>query len=181
MLHDDELTPEERAAFDMLPLQREPSSLLEERTVLALRSEGRLRARQSRAWMGTRWVIAAAAAVMVYLGGIATGQWLSARETATALASIERNNAMQAAMLVQRTGSAYAQAIAALAHAPDSPDGRYLLQGREVALTALYAAANEVVRMAPDDPVVVRILQVLDHERDHADTTKTATHRVIWF
>jgi hypothetical protein len=28
-----------------------------------------------------------------------------------------------------------------------------------VALTALWAAANEIVRLAPDDPVTARILQ----------------------
>ena len=29
----------------------------------------------------------------------------------------------------------------------------------EVALTALWAAANEIVRLAPDDPLAARILQ----------------------
>lgn len=181
MSHEDELTPEEQAALAALPLQREPSSLLEERTVLALRQEGLLRARRSRSWQGAGWAAAVAAGAILYLGGIATGQWLSSRQTADALVAIERNNAMQAAVLVQQTGSAYAHAIAALSHVPDSSDRRYLVQGREVALTALYAAANEVVRLAPDDPVVVRILQVLDHEREHADTAGTATRRVIWF
>jgi hypothetical protein len=32
-------------------------------------------------------------------------------------------------------------------------------QALEVALTALWAASNEIVRMAPDDPLAARILQ----------------------
>lgn len=181
MLHDEDLTPEEAAELEALPRERMPSKLLEERTVQMLRQEGLIRAWKSPRWPGATWAAAAAAGAVLYLGGIATGQWLSTRQTANALVAIERNNAMQAAVLVQQTGSAYAQAIAALSHVPDSSDQRYLVQGREVALTALYAAANEVVRLAPDDPVVVRILQVLDHEREHVDTARTATRRVIWF
>jgi hypothetical protein len=51
-----------------------------------------------------------------------------------------------------------------------------------VALSALYSAANELVRLTPDDPVVVRILQVMEQEKSTPDTTASAnTRRVIWF
>lgn len=181
MSYDEDLTQEEREALGQLPREREPSSLLEERTVRALRNQGMLSRTTP---VGRSWITVAAAVAagaVLYLGGIATGQWMSNRQTANTLAAIQRNNAMQAAMLVQRTGSAYAQAIAALSHVPDSTDRQYLVQGREVALTALYAAANEVVRLAPDDPVVGRILQVLDHDRDRADSAFSEPHRVVWF
>ncbi len=181
MSYDEELTREEQAALESLSREREPSQLLEERTIRALRNEGllALSSRRRRSWALVAAMIAASA--VLFLGGIATGQWLTNRQTANTITAMERNNAMQAAMLVQRTGSAYARAIAALSHMPDSADSRYVAQGREVALTALYAAANEVVRLAPDDPVVVRILQVLDHDRERADSTFDGTHRVIWF
>lgn len=182
MSHDDELTPGERAALAALPREREPAPLLEERTVRALRAEG-LITPMLRKVRRLPWLVATAAAGLVlYLGGIATGQWMANRQTTDALVRIQQNTMMQAASLVQRTGSAYAQAIAALANTPDSADRHSAAQGREVALTALYSAANELVRLAPDDPVVVRILQVLDREPERSDGSTTGTlQRVVWF
>jgi len=109
-----------------------------------------------------------------------TGQWLANRQTAGMLTTMQQHGAMQAAVLVQQTGSAYAQAIAALGRVPISADSQHLAQGREVALTALYAAANQVVRLAPDDPVVARILQVLDREHPDSGLARN-TRRVFWF
>ena len=58
-------------------------------------------------------------------------------------------------------------------------------QAREVALTALHEAANEVVRIAPNDPVVAKILQGIEQERKQADTRNgkaTQPQRnVVWF
>ena len=39
-MHDDELTPEERAAMESLPRERPPDRALEERIVRALRAQG---------------------------------------------------------------------------------------------------------------------------------------------
>lgn len=71
-MSENELTPEERAAFGALPREREPSRLLEERTVAALRERGHLRpgSRAPRILRAT----AAAAAVAVFLGGFAAGR-----------------------------------------------------------------------------------------------------------
>jgi hypothetical protein len=180
MSQDDDLTPAERNAFQSLAQRREPSRLLEERTVRALRAEGLLRESAGRG-LRLPWLIAATAAgAVLYLGGIATGQWLAGRETSRMVNDLQRGHGLEAAALVQQTGSAYSQAIAALARMPDS-DSLSMSQGREVALTALYSAANELVRLTPDDPVVVRILQVLDHDREGADSTPPETHRVVWF
>jgi hypothetical protein len=180
MPYDDDLTPVELQAFEELARRHEPSQLLEERTVRALLAEGLLRPRARRT---LPWVVAAAAAsVVLYLGGVATGQWLSSRQATEMISTMEQNHALEAAALVQQTGSAYSQAIAALAQIPTSADSQDVSQGREVALTALYSAANELVRLTPDDPVVVRILQVLDHDRTESDTVQSpATRRVIWF
>jgi hypothetical protein len=180
MDHDDELTPEEQRAFAALEKPNEPSRMLEERTVRALRAEGLLRARHR---VSLPWLMAAAAAgAVLYLGGLATGQWLSNRETTRIVSDLERNHALEAAALVQKTGSAYAQAIAGLASLRLPSDSQSVVQGREVALSALYSAANQLVRLTPDDPLVVRILQVMEHEKAKPDTTQSAhTRRVIWF
>ena len=44
-MHDDELTPEERAAMEALPRERPPDRALEERIVRALRAQGLLERR----------------------------------------------------------------------------------------------------------------------------------------
>ena len=73
-MSENELTPEERDAFGALPREREPSRLLEERTVAALRERSLLR----RAGAGPASRIlragAAAAAVAVFMGGFAAGR-----------------------------------------------------------------------------------------------------------
>lgn len=182
MSHEDELTQAEREALARLPRELDPPRALEERTVRALRAEGSLtHARWSRR-SGPRFLMAAAAAVLLYLGGVVTGQWLTTRQTVNALNRMQRDNAMQAAALVQRTGTAYAEAIAALSRLPASSDSQYVRQGREVALTALYAAANEMIRLSPDDPAVMRMVQVLEHEREPSDSARTSEpRRVVWF
>ena len=177
---DDDLTPTERKAFASLETQNPPSRLLEERTVRALKDAGLLK----RKWRfsSPRVIAAAAAAAVLYLGVLATGQWLATRQTTQIVSDLQRDHALEAAALVQRTGSAYAQAIASLASLRTPGDSISVSQGREVALAALYSAANELVRLTPDDPVVVRILQAMDEERVDPDTTPSAnTRRVIWF
>lgn len=69
---DSELTPEERNAFATLPREREPSRLLEERTIAALRKRGYLRS----GGRASRFLRAAAAAAVaaVFLSGFAAGR-----------------------------------------------------------------------------------------------------------
>ena len=181
MSHEDELTPAERDALARMPRELEPPRMLEERTVKALRGEGALTpARWSRRPV-PRLAVAAAAGLLLYLGGLATGQWLAARQTADALTALQHDNALQAATLVQRTGSAYAEAIAALSTIPATADSQYLIQGREVALSALIAAANQIVKLDPDDHAAVRILQALDREQGDSTGAREGTRRVVWF
>lgn len=182
--HDEnELTPAERAAFDALPRERAPGRLLEERTVRALRERGVLRGdrrvRFPAAWMAG----ATAAGIALFAGGVATGQWMGARGTARVVAELQRQNAQTAALLVQQTGSAYVDALSRLASVSDSAGGgAQQAQGREVAVQILRAAAEEVVRLSPDDPVASGILAGYDRARRQqaapGDSTKS---RVIWF
>ena len=177
---EDDLTPTERQAFAALRKMNEPSRVLEERTVHALKAQGLLRTprRFSPSWL----VAAVAAGAVLYLGGLATGQWLANRQTREIVSDLQRDHTLEAAALVQRTGSAYAQAIASLASLRAPADSLSVSQGREVALSALYSAANELVRLTPDDPVVVRILQVMEQDKSTFDSTPSAnTRRVIWF
>jgi len=166
-----ELTPSERAALAGLPRERDPGRLLEERTVRALREEGILAAptgqaglagapsgvdRARRPWW--RSAAAIAAGIALFAGGLSVGQMLGARQTVDAFQTVfEEGDALLAAR-VQRTGSDYVAALAALSGA-DGSSVTDTSQALEVALTALWAAASEIVRLAPDDPLAARILQ----------------------
>jgi hypothetical protein len=165
-----ELTTEERNALDALPLESDPGQLLEERTVRALREQGLLATpgvggtttvpagtlpRQHRPWWSSAAAIAAG--IALFAGGMSIGQVMGSRQTAEAFQTVFEEGDVRLASQVQRTGSEYVAALAALTAA----DGVAADSGQavEVALTALWAAANEIVRLAPDDPLAARILQ----------------------
>jgi len=180
MRYDDKLSPEEQAALQRLPRERDPGALVERRIVAALRAEGLVESRAGQGRFRGRFLPAAAAAAALFLGGVVAGQWLSGRQAGETIVALNRDNAEQAAALVQRTGSAYAAAIVALANLPDTAQPHEVAQGREVALSALYAAADALVRLAPDDPVVIRILQAMDRPGEGAQG-QAVTRRVVWF
>lgn len=175
-----ELTRAEQEAFAALPRERDPGQLLEERTVRALREEGLLAARSGvgplaghpgaapgrRPWW--RSAAAIAAALALFAGGLSVGQMLGARQTAGAFQSVfEEGDALLAAQ-VQRTGSDYVAALAALSGANGSAVAD-TSQALEVALTALWAAANQIVLLAPDDPLTARILQGFEAKAQESD------------
>ena len=190
-LHDemnDELTPAERAMFDALPREREPGRLLEERTVRALRERGLLTApgasrrtfRFSAAWLSG----AVAAGIALFLGGLATGQYVAQRNTTQVVAAIQQRDAQQAALMVQQTGSAYVQALTRLSQVADtSRAGRQ--QGREVASSMLRAAADEVIRLNPNDPVASGILAAFDRAKAQQQAgvrqDTTGKQSMVWF
>jgi hypothetical protein len=164
----EDLTPAEREAFDSLPREANPGELLEERTVKALREEGLLaagaapvgQAPSREAAVPRPWwqlVAAIAASIALFAGGVSVGQVLGARQTADAFQTVFEDGDALLAAQVQRTGSDYVAALAALAETSGAVADSS--QALEVALTALWAAANEIVRLAPDDVLTARILQ----------------------
>jgi hypothetical protein len=178
-----DLTPQERAAFDALPREAEPSRLLEERTVQALRERGMLGGRraESRRWSGPIVAAAVAASIALFVSGLAVGQWLGTRTIATSVAEANHQTAMQAAAAVQRAGSAYVTALATLVQLADSSDASSVEQGREAALAALYAAVGELVLLAPDDPVSVSVRELLEPRIQTEGTGQPEIRNVVWF
>src|SRR5687768_2084211 len=94
---DNELTRDEIAELSTLPREMQPSDLLEERVVRALRNDGHFgsapRIRQSR---GFGIALRIAAAIALFAGGVATGRYLLATDapqsaSATAPATIVRD------------------------------------------------------------------------------------------
>jgi hypothetical protein len=186
---DDELTPDERERFAALPRERDPGRLLEERTVRALRERGLVHApakprRVIRFHPG--WLTGAVAAgIALFLGGLTTGQYLATRNMGEMVAVVQQHDQKQAALLVQQTGSAYVQALAKLSQASNTAAGAQGRQGREVASSMLRAAADELVRMNPNDPVATGILAAFDRagvqRRDAARPDTAGKQRVVWF
>ena len=165
-----------------LPVEATPSPLLEERTVRALRKRGILRKRRS---LPTAWLVGSvAASLALFATGVVVGQYLGTRNTVTAIAQVQhKTDAAAVAAQVQETGTAYVQALAALnATRSNTQNGQVNPQAREVALTALHEAANEVVRLAPNDPVVAKILQGIEQERKQSQPRNGRTDRqIVWF
>ena len=182
---EDELTPGLRDALQSLPRERDPGRMLEERTVRALRDRGVLQPpaaggrvrRITAAWVGG----AVAAGIALFAGGLTMGQWMGARATMEGLEAARAQDTRQAALVVQQTGSAYVQALSRFAELTDSAQAPQAVEGREVAARMLRAAADEMVRIAPDDPLASAVLA----EFQRADSAKTARpgnkQRVVWF
>jgi len=174
----DETEPDFRAELESLPRERDPGGLVEERTVRSLTARGLLRStRVPRGWHAA----AAAAAVALFAGGFATGQWTATQAVRGAVMAEREGTAMELAQTVQRTGSAYVMALAALASLGDSVPNGALEQGREAARAALYAAAGELSSLAPDDPIATQIRRYLASTTLGDSANRTATRSVVWF
>jgi hypothetical protein len=156
----------------------DPGPEFEERIVRALRERGLLgRARAPRRL--SAWLSAAAAGVALFAGGLAVGEYHGARRITAALEAENQPDVRHAAALVQRTGTEYVTAVAKLAEvAASGKDAGEASQGREVAVSALRAAAVELQQVAPDDPLMLRILDVV--KPPSLDTSATS-RRVIWY
>ena len=178
-----ELTERERAEFAALPREREPGQLLEERTVQALRKEGLIGRRLGARWYRRAPLVAAglAASIALFASGVVAGQWLGSRTVAESMAEANHQTAMQAAAAVQRAGSAYVLALAALTQMADTTDNPAVAQGREAALTSLYAAVRELVLLAPDDPMAVTLRQELERASSQGAPAVTQVSNLVWF
>jgi hypothetical protein len=176
------MTPELRGALDALPRERDPGRLLEERTVRALRAAGAIERPVARGWrrIPAAWLTGAVAAgFALFIGGLAMGQWVGARQ-ARELVELDRiGDPRSAAMAVQRTGSAYVEALARLASFSDGGEAPQQVEGREVATRMLQAAADELIRIAPDDPIAAAVMAAF--QRDTARPTPSQKQRVVWF
>lgn len=165
-----------------LPADKMPSALLEERTVRALRKRGVLRRKRA---VPTAWLVGSvAASLALFATGVVVGQYLGTRSTVSAIAQVQgRPDAAVATAQVQETGTAYVEALSRLVTAShQGQNGQVNPQAREVALTALHEAANEVVRLAPNDPVVAKILQGIEQERTQSQPRNgRAQRQIVWF
>jgi hypothetical protein len=159
-----ELTPQEKKAFETLPRDKMPSAALEDRVVGALQRRGVVEAPRGRVVVLNARRIAAvvAASVALIAGGFAMGQWAGARQAPSDDIVAPEANDISIAATLQRTGSEYVQALELLAALPVSADGELAVQGREVALTTLYTAADQITRLVPKEELARQLLTAIE-------------------
>ena len=182
----DELSPAERRAFEALPRTAEPPAALEDRTVALLQARGVL-AVPLRAVSGSRrrwhpaWLVGAiAASLALFATGFATGQYRGARSATIAAAIGFGGSLAERTQHVERTGSQYVAAVAALLQERDTSDQAARTRATQAALDALGSAAQEVARLAPDDPLAAAVLRGLT-ERRRAMQAPATQRAVVWY
>jgi hypothetical protein len=181
-----ELTPSEKKALETLPRDCIPRVGLEDRVVRALRDRGLLeRPRRRVIELTTRRIAAFAAACLVLLAGcFALGQWVGTHQ-------IERNEFvapetgdMSVAEILQQTGSAYVLALQRFAELSVSVNEDQAAEGREIALTTLYTAADQVTRLVPKNELARQLLVAIAANPDATTALKggeAVTRGVIEF
>jgi hypothetical protein len=159
-----ELTPAEKQAMATLPLDRIPNAALEDRVVGALRRLGLLHPPRRRVIELTTWRIAAvvAAGLVLLAGGFTFGQWMGTRHVTGGDFTSPQPAGISEAATLQQAGSAYLLALQRFAELPDSVDGDQAVQGREVALTTLCTAADQVTRLVPKKELAKQLLVALN-------------------
>jgi hypothetical protein len=182
----DELTPAERRAFEALPREARLSAELEDRTVAMLQARGILAvplrpvSGAPRHWHPAWLVGALAASLALFATGFATGQYLGARAATIAAAVGFGGSLAERTQHVERTGSEYVAALAGLLQERDTSDMAARGRATQAALDALGAAAQEVARLAPDDPLAGAVLRGLT-ERRRAMQAPAAQRAVVWY
>jgi hypothetical protein len=202
---ENELTPEERMAFQDLQQDARPSRILEERIVKSLREEGilgdRVRSRhhgtagaERPRWLRS-WALAGsiAASLLLFASGTFVGHWMGTRSTTQAFLAVREQDATQLALRIQEAGTAYVSALVQLGSlqraAPSLSQPKQsasltsadIRQGTEVALGSLYAATYELARLNPGDTDVRRVLQILEERRARDAGLGVSTVDVVRF
>jgi len=158
-------TPEESEILRRLaalPLEAEPARDLWPAVATRIASPVESRPRRP-------WLIQAAAALLLFASGFAAGhRWRG--DAASAPRVRPARDPFVAAAEVQRTGTEYVAALRSLAECADQSGAR--AQGREVALSAFYGAAHELVRLTPGDAGATGILDAVSSCRSAAEAER---------
>lgn len=123
-----------------------------------------------RPWHGTNTFIQLAAASVIFAVGLGTG--LAFGFTRTTPAAPQPVHAMNLAAEVQRTGTQYVTALAAFAAVVDSLSEDVRVQGREAAIAAFMAAAEEWGTLRGTAPGDNELFKTVSNERDQVATVR---------
>ena len=179
MSHDEQLSPEEKRALQSLPRERLPNPGLEERTVRVLRQRDILRPR--RAFTPLHVGLAAAAGLALFFAGVLYGQWGTDGLSGGQNVQQPAVNTQTASELVELTGAAYVNALSSFALSSDSTNTDEWVRGRQAALEVFREAANEVVVLVPEDPLVGEILRGMEAVERVENSGNDETRYIVWF
>jgi len=179
MSHDEQLSPEEERALQSLPRERLPGRGLEERTVSALRQRKILRPRP--AFTPVHVGLAAAAGFVLFFAGVLYGQWRVDGAAGGQSVQQPAGGTQTASELVELTGTAYVNALSSFALSSDSTNTEEWIRGRRAALEVFREAANEVVVLVPDDPLVEDILRGMEEVERVKNSGSEETRQIVWF
>jgi hypothetical protein len=108
----------------------------------------------------TSLLLRLAAALLLFASGVAVGR---SSVTAPPVSSASRiENPIAPAAEVQRAGTEYVAALAALRN---DPRAEVRGQGREAAFAAMFGAAHELVRLTPEDDTESEVLSAVSRVR----------------
>jgi hypothetical protein len=186
-MDDASLSPDERRELAALPREHVASAALEERIVSALRGARLLGNRAASIRQSVRrrrgWITFAAfaASLVIFASGILVGRRSADAEQVTASSQQRELNrsgtadSMQFAHEVQRAGSEYVSLLEQLpSRSPaDEAPSRAEQLGREAARSTLHAAARQLARVSPNDPVAMLLVEGLRPD--------TRGGQVMWF
>ncbi|MEP6491339.1 MAG: hypothetical protein ABJF01_01590 [bacterium] len=166
-----EYDDDERRLFAELPREEVLTPGDVDRLVRRLRFEGFFRARVN-AW---RWGLAAAAAIVLFAAGTATGRFAERRNSLDALLARSDLSITDRVLLLQRAGTAYVQAAQSYASATTTIDSGAV----EVASRVLMGAAHAVARNGLDAGLSARLTSAL---QPSVMTPVSAPRKpVIWY
>lgn len=107
-------------------------------------------------------VLRLAAAVLIFVSGVAVGRvW----DRSGSVPAPPDQNPLATATEVQRAGTEYVAAVAALR---GEPRAEIRHQGREAALSTLVGAAHEIARMSPENESASQLLSTASRARQAA-------------
>lgn len=146
--HDD--IPPEIPGLDRLPREAAPARDLWPEVEARLNRSEPVRRRPSA-------LLPIAAALLLFASGVAVGH-LWGRSTAETAAPFQPAGPLAPATEVQRAGTEYVAALAALRQ---EPRAEVRGQGQEAAFAALFGAAHELARLTPEDDTESEVLSAV--------------------
>jgi hypothetical protein len=124
----------------------------------------------------------AAAAVALLMSGYAVGHHMGAAQTAAALIESQKQSAETA---VRQAGAAYVAALASLDERRGPGNEAAVAAVEAQARVAFLAAADQMVRLFPDDPLAAGILRAAERGREFGAVVQgsdsSLARHVVWF
>jgi hypothetical protein len=179
---ENQLSAAERRAFEALAREATPSQDLEDRVVALLRRRGHLPVPigVARPRIPPTWIAgAAAAALALFVSGVAVGQFLGTQSAVNLVRANSSASAAELAARVEQAGSLYVTALASLARLQDTTGAARDSVSR-VALAVLGKAAEEMALLVPDDPLAAAVLRGLN-QRSRQQDPAVPFRSVVWY